>query len=90
MVPALEREQTAYSSLLWRPHAVRAGPQPVQARLIRCSLALACVAPACDLAHPHARNDVAARVKLLRHCWGDNVPGREPGAAAIATSGMML
>ena len=41
MTPAMEREQTTYSSLLTLAGAVVADPEPMQARLVRGCIAMA-------------------------------------------------
>ena len=46
MALAMEREQTAYRSILILPWVVLADHEPMLARLIRGGLALACIPPA--------------------------------------------
>ena len=51
MALAMERDQTAYSSLLMVAGAVLADPEPMLARLVRGFIAMAFTASRCPLLH---------------------------------------
>ena len=64
MTPAMQREPTAYRSLLTRAGAVLADPEPMLSRLVRGCIALAFTACVLVVACSHRLADPVKGVKL--------------------------
>ena len=85
MTPALQRELTAYSSLLTRFRAVLADPEPMLARLVRGCIALAFTACVLAVACSHRLVDAVKGGEVTQlHGTGD---GTRANCVLIATDG---